>query len=208
MFIYRRILKATLLMALVVCALVPVSCGSGGESPPAETTAAGNAQKAPTVPADTARVAALDGIEKADELAAGWKEDAELYALASATPQVDADGRAPSWLYTYVSPSAGAVASVSITGEKAKLLPEQALPDDQIRDISNNTLPPPGKLLDSPKAMEKATKVRKVLESDPGTQTAAGLDSFSSEQPVWFVSTTQSGERVEERITATKTGGS
>lgn len=211
--ISTQALRIFSLAALAVLAIFLASCSSndgvsGSSSGRLGETTAANVQQAPTVPADTARTAAFAGVEKANEMAAGWKQDAELYAVASATPQVDAEGRAPAWLYTYVSPSAGAVASVSITGEKAKLLPEQSLPKDQIKDIADNTLPSPGKLLDSPEAMAKAGKVRKVLQSEPGKQTAVGLDSFSSEQPVWFLSTAQNGERVEERVTASKTGGS
>lgn len=191
------------LFALVValaCVAFAVSCsgeGSTGSEQGVTRTVA-----APEMPEGTPRVAALPGVEEADRLAADWREDAELYAIASIVPKVDAGGRSPGWLYTYVSPSAGAVASVSLVGGEAIITQEQPLPEPQIRDIVANTLPPPDELLDSPEAMEAAEGVRALLERRPGAEVSAGLDSFSTEDPVWIFSAVDGEERVEEKITA------
>lgn len=203
----RSLHGIVLLAALLVCAPV-AACGSGepsgGGTRVAETAA--SEPGAPTIPEGAERAAALDGIGEADRAATRWNDDAELYAIASVTPRVDAGGNAPGWLYTYVSPSAGTVASVSVAGGDAELTPEQELPDDQIEDVSNNTLPPPDELLDSPEAMQKAGEVRDVLRSEPEAEVSAGLDSFSGREPVWIFSTARGGERVEERIPAVEGG--
>jgi hypothetical protein len=209
--------KTLLLVAALACVFVMAGCGSGdqGGSGGADkatndaTTAKSIApSKTPEAPKGTPTVPALSEVEKADGAASGWNKDAALYAIASITPQVDAKGRAPGWLYSYVSPSAGAVVSVSIQGKTVELEPQQKLPSDQIKDISNHALPSAGKLLDSSEAIKKAGKVTKALESKPGTDASAGLDSFSSESPVWIFALAQSGQRVEEKITATRSGGS
>lgn len=207
--------KTLLLVAALSCALTMSACGSGdrassgGNAVKEATTAKAAApSKPPKAPAGTPRTSALSGVKKANRSAAGWNKDAALYAIASITPQVDGRGNAPGWLYSYVSPSTGAVVSVSIRGGKVELEPQQKLPEGQIKDISNHALPPAGKLLDSPEAIKKAEKVTKVLKSKPGTATSAGLDSFSSRSPVWIFALAQGGQRVEEKITATRSGGS
>lgn len=189
------------LLATLACAAFAVSC-SGESSTDPEQGGPRTAQSTVAVPEGTPRVAALPGVQEADRLAAGWREDAELYAIASIVPRVDAGGRSPGWLYTYVSPSARAVASVSVAGGEATLTPQQPLPESQIRDIAANTLPPPEELLDSPEAMEAAEGVRALLERRPGAEVSAGLDSFSTEDPVWIFSAVDREERVEEKITA------
>lgn len=201
---FKRVFLAALFACVMAAACGPSEPPGGGGSGTAQTSS--SEVDAPTIPEGTERVAALDGVEEADRAATGWREDAELYAIASVAPQVDAEGSAPGWLYTYVSPSAGAVASVSVAGGEAELTPEQGLPDEQIEDISNNTLPPPGGLLDSPEAMEMAGEVREVLREDPESQTSAGLDSFSGGRPVWIFSTVKGDERVEERVPAAEGG--
>lgn len=158
-------------------------------------------QAAPTTE-DATPVAAFSGVKKATKAAAGWREDAELYAIASPAPQVDEAGRSPAWLYTYVSESSGTVASVTVADGEAKLAPEQELPDGQIRDISKNTLPPPAELQDSSEAIKDAEKVREVLEDEGDAEVTAGLDSFSSESAVWIFSTVQGEERVEQKVPA------
>lgn len=192
--------KSLIPLVLTLFVLVPAACSSQqpAQEPPGDEKAA----EAPKVPEGTPRVAAFSGVKKAEDAAAGWREDAELYAVASPAPEVDASGKSPGWLYTYVSKSAGAVASVTVAGEKAKLAPEQELPEDQIGDISKNLLPSPEQLKDSSEAIQEAGKVRKVLESDEDAKTTAGLDSFSSEEPVWIFSTAQGDERVEQKIPA------
>jgi hypothetical protein len=146
----------------------------------------------------------LASVPEADGIARDWEEDAELYAVASIAPRVDAQGRAPGWLYTYVSPSAGAVASVSLAGAEAEITPPQKLPEVQIEDISDNLLPPPEELIDSPEAIADAPEVLEVVEGSPDAQVSAGLDSFSSEEAVWILSTTAGEERVEEKVPALK----
>ncbi len=182
------------LVAALACVAFAVSCSGESSTDPGQDVM----RTAPRT------VAALPGVEEADRLAAGWREDAELYAIASIVPEVDAGGRSPGWLYTYVSPASGAVASVSLAGEEADITQEQPLPDPQIRDIVANTLPPPDELLDSPEAMEAAEGVRALLERSPGAQVSAGLDSFSTEDPVWIFSATDGEDRVEEKVTALK----
>lgn len=194
-----RTLFVLLLVVLALPACSPESGGGGGG-----TTSAGGAAGLPRVPKDAPRVPALSGVEEAERVAAGWRKDAELYAISSFVPRVDAGGRAPAWLYTYVSRSAGAVASVSITGGKAELLPEQKLPEGDIENIAGNTLPPPEELVDSTQAIKKAPEVRKLLNRNPETAASAGLDSFSSEEPIWIFSTARDTERVEERVPATR----
>ncbi len=170
--------------------------GSGGE--------ASGTIAPPEVTEGTPRTAALAGVAEADSIAREWEEDAELYAVASIAPRVDAEGRSPGWLYTYVSPSAGAVASVSLAGEEAEITPAQELPEVQIQDIAQNVLPSPERLIDSPDAIDAAPDVLEVIEGSPGAQVSAGLDSFSSEEAVWILSTATEEERVEEKVPALK----
>jgi hypothetical protein len=192
------------LVAALACAAFAISCSGEGSTDPDQGVprTAPSTVAAPVVTEGTPRVPALSGVEEADRLAAGWREDAELYAIASIVPEVDANGRSPGWLYTYVSPSAGAVASVSLASGEATITPEQTLPEPQIRDIAANTLPPPDELLDSPEAMQAAEGVRALLERRPAAQVSAGLDSFSTEDPVWIFSAADGEQRVEEKITA------
>lgn len=193
-----------LIVALALsCVSLFAGCGGDGTSGESVPETTRNEAAAPTVPEDAQRTTALAGAEEADRLAAGWREDAELYAIASMTPQVDAEGRAPGWLYSYVSPSAGAVAIVPVIGGKAEPSPEQQLPEEQVEEISENVLPPPEELLDSPEAMARADEVREVLQREPEADASAGVDSFSSEDPTWIFATASGDERVEERITAT-----
>lgn len=187
--------RASVLILLIVVFAV-FACSPDG-SPGPETTAesAGGAT-------------ALAGVEEADERASEWNEDAELYAIASATPQLDAEGNSPGWLYTYVSESAGAVATVSVEGGAVAMDPEQELPEADIGFLSENALPPAGELLDSSEAIERSEEIGAILEENPGAETAAGLDSVSGGEPVWLFSTVQGEERVEERIPALAGGSS
>ncbi|CAN5600524.1 MAG: hypothetical protein M3494_06265 [Actinomycetota bacterium] len=149
---------------------------------------------------------ALSNVEAADERAVEWNEDAELYAIAAATPQLDAGGNSPGWLYTYVSESAGSVATISYEGGSVGMDPEQELPEEDISFLSESALPPPGELLDSSEALEEAGEVGAALEEDPGLETAAGLDSVSGGEPMWRFSTIRGEERVEESVSATGGG--
>jgi hypothetical protein len=177
-------------VSIVAVAVLFVS-GCGAEPPPVvpeQTTAEGST--------------ALSNVEAADERAAEWNEDAELYAIAAATPQLDAGGTSPGWLYTYVSESAGAVATVSVEENTVGIDPEQELPEEDITFLSESALPEAGELLDSDEALEQAEEVSAVLESSPDTETAAGLDSVSGGEPMWRFSTIQDEERVEESVPA------
>ncbi len=182
----RRIFIVVL---LAVAAVVVSACSSEPSSP--EGASSGGSG-----------TTALSNIEAADERAMEWNEDAELYAIAALTPQLDAGGSSPGWLYTYVSESAGAVASVSHEDGEAAVDPEQELPEADIEFLSENALPPAGELLDSSEAIEESEEVGAVLEENPSSETAAGLDSVSGGEPVWRFSTIRDDERVEESVPA------
>lgn len=155
------------------------------------------------VPADAPAVPAFEGIEAAGRLAEGWQKDARLYAVAGLTP-VDAGGRARGWLYTYVSPSAGAVSSISVAGGEVSQDPEQPLPEADIALISERALPSAEELLDSTEAIEGTQEVKELLEESPGTESSAGLDSFSGGDPGWIFAVNDQGRRVEEQVPATR----
>ncbi len=192
--------------ALLVSALLVLGGCSQAAAPPepaGQQTATGATGTA-TTPEDAPEATALSGLEEAEEAASGWREDARLYAIATATPNLTPDGEAPVWLYSYVSPSAGAVVSVSVAGGEATLMSGQPLPEKEIENIARNALPPAGKLVDSSEAIEHAGEVRTALEENPGAEATAGLDSFSTGSPAWIFATTGGGGRIEERITAVR----
>lgn len=189
--------------ALIVSLALLVGCGGGDQAGP---DVEGQQQGGATVaaPAEGEGVAAFSGLEAAEAEATGWQPDAELYAVASATPSLDSEGGSPSWLYTYVSESAGAVASVVYEGDQARIDPAQELPETDISYILENTLPPPEELRDSGEAIEEARDVLAAIEEEPGVAASAGLDSFSGEGPEWIFSTTRGEERVEDRVPAVR----
>lgn len=204
---FRRFLRSSitpLLVALAFPLLVLSACSTAQEPTPesGESSSSNGASEIPVPSKNAPRSAAFAGIEEAGEVAAGWREDAGLYAIASIEPEVDDGGRSTGWLFTYVSESSESVASVAITDGKAKLAPELELPEDQIQDISQNVLPPPEELKDSSEAIEEAAKVREALKGGDDVRASAGLDSFSSEKPAWIFSTTQGDRRVEEKVPA------
>lgn len=185
------------------CGTSEDSSGSGGGAESGDATDLATM----AAPAEGEPVSALSGIEAADEAATGWQGDAELYAIAAATPRLDAEGGSPSWLYTYVSETAGAVRSVTYTeSESARLDPAQELPESDITYIAENTLPEVARLTDSPEAISRTEEVSAALGEDPGIAASAGLDSFSGNGPEWIFATTRGDERVEERVPAV--GGS
>lgn len=194
---YAILLVLALLLSLSACSTAQEPAPDAGAPASSDGTS-----EIPVPPEGAPASGALSGVEEAGKVAAGWREDAGLYAVASLAPEVDAGGRSTGWLFTYVSESSGTVASVAVTGEKARLAPEQELPEKQIRDISQNLLPPPEELKDSSEAIRDATEVREVLEGEKDVRASAGLDSFSSEEPVWIFSTAQGEERVEEKVPA------
>ena len=193
--------RLTLTILLVLCAgltLLPACSreeagGASGGAP--EKTAAAPARW----------TSALAGVEEAAAEARRWREDALLYAIATPEPALDARGRAPAWLYTFVSPSAGAVASVEVRGGEVRRLPEQRLPEPDIRNLRRNALPPPGRLLDSGEALRRTERVRELLAGD-GRTASAGLDSLSGGGPVWIFATVGEGRRLEERVPAVAGG--
>lgn len=150
-----------------------------------------------------ARIPAFVGLKKADKVAKKWNEDARLYAIASVSPEVDAEGRSAGWLYSYVSESGTGIALISVEKGKATLRQEPPAPAGQVRQISERALPSSGKLIDSPEAMGKAGKVKKFIRENPGSQVSAGLDSFSTGKPTWILATLSEGGRVEEKVPAT-----
>lgn len=160
----------------------------------------------PKVAAGTKPVPAFTGLRKAGSAAANWQKDAKLYAIASVVPKVDAEGRGPAWLYTYVSTSAGSVKSILVDGGKTKSLPEQAVPKESLNLLEQKALPASNKLIDSPEAMKRSNKVKKFLKDNPGAKASAGLDSTSTPKPVWFLATVNGTQRMEERIPAASGG--
>jgi hypothetical protein len=147
---------------------------------------------------------ALAGVENANRVARKWHEDARLYSIASLTPDVDARGLSAGWLYSYVSVSAKDVVLISVKSGKAGISQKPPVPKSQIELIGSHALPPPGELIDSPEAMNRTKKVKKAIQQNPDARVSAGLDSFSSEEPIWILTTiSKGGKRVEERVTAT-----
>ena len=160
----------------------------------------------PEVAAGTKAVPAFTGLRMADSAAADWHKDAKLYAIASVVPKVDAGGRAPAWLYTYVSSSAGTVKSIMVDGGKVKSLPEQGVPKESLSVLERKALPATDKLIDSPEAMKRSNEVKKFLKKNPGAKSSAGLDATSTPKPVWFLATVNGTRRIEEKVPATSGG--
>lgn len=202
------LIAAVLITALAGCSLNSGSNGNNkgnsGSSEPVVITGTVPQEKDAQVPPDTPSVSALSVAGEAGRLASTWRPDAKLYAIAALTP-VGVDGKAQGWLFTYVSESAGSTASISVVGGKPDLDPAlgiQQLPRADIQNILRHILPPPGSILDSTQAMQQAQKVRGYLESNPKAEVSMGLDSFSSPQPIWIITTIEDKQRVEERINA------
>lgn len=190
------------MLILLTVAFAVSACSSGGDP-----SGDGGGASESTSPEGAAEGStALSNVEAASERAMEWNEDAEMYSVASATPQLDAEGNSPGWLYTYVSESAGVVATVSVEDGVVAMDPEQELPEADIAFLSESALPPPEELLDSSEAVGQSEEVGAVLEESPESETAAGLDSVSGGEPVWILSTLQGEERVEERVPAVDGG--
>ncbi|QYJ16563.1 hypothetical protein Rxycam_02396 [Rubrobacter xylanophilus DSM 9941] len=190
---------ALTVLVVVVCAAILLSGCSREEG--ARGASAGETTAAPV-----RWSTALAGVEEASEEARRWREDALLYAVATPEPALDARGRSPAWLYTFVSPSAGAVASVEVRGGEARRLPEQPLPESDIQNLRRNALPPPERLLDSDEALRRTREVRGLLSGTGGRTASAGLDSLSGGGPVWIFATVGEGRRLEERVPAVSGG--
>lgn len=205
--------RLRVVLLLVLC-LVAVGCGSGDEgsteptAEPQETTGGQMEQgqaTGPEIPEDAETVSGLDAAAEAEETAAGWQPDAALYAVSALTP-ADGEGLAQGWLYTYVSESAGAVASIAVAGGGEPELDEengvQELPEVDIQTLSENTLEDPEALIDSDEAMQQSEEVGPYLQENPGEESGVGLDSISSGEAVWILSAARDGERLEEQIPA------
>jgi hypothetical protein len=167
----------------------------------ASTAAIGGSPSAAPVSEDAEPVSALSLRRKADAAAEEWKGDAKLYAIAAAAP-VNAKGLSRAWSYTYVSRSVGTVSSVTVSGGEASRNPAQQLPEQDVKDVSDHTIPANGEIIDSTKAMENSDKVGAFLEKRPAARASMGLDSFSSERPSWILTVSQ--ERMQEKIPATQ----
>ncbi|MGI8649478.1 MAG: hypothetical protein ACR2KW_03740, partial [Rubrobacter sp.] len=190
------------LFVLLASMLVVSGCSGGSEGWGSEGQGSESSDLAAmSAPAEGESVAALEGVEAANKTATGWQDDARLYAIAAATPRLDAGGESPSWLYTYVSESAGAVASVTYSeAEGARLDPAQQLPEADISYITENVLPDTSQLTNSTEAIDRTDEVLATLEEDPDISASAGLDSAPGGEPQWIFATTQGEERVEERV--------
>lgn len=148
------------------------------------------------------RMSALAGLEEAAGAAGEWQEDAELYAMAGAAPpEVDAGGLSRGWLYSFISPSTSSVLQVSVTTSEVEVLPEQELAEGFAQDIANTALPDPEEIKDSPQALEESPEIREALESQPELTLSAGLDSASSESPVWILQVIGQ-EELQDRVDA------
>lgn len=176
------------------------SLGSSGGSENAEKVGPGGGQVSSS---RGKTVSALSGLEEANKLARRWQKDAELYSIASISPEVDAQGRSAGWLYSYVSSSGKGVALISVEKGKAEVTQKPPIPESQIRQISARTLPPAGKLIDSSEAIEDSEKVQSYIEKNPEARVSVGLDAFSSKEPSWILLSISQGGRVQDKVPAT-----
>lgn len=197
----------SLFLVLFAAAVFAWGCSSGGESGAGGDSEGGEGAATMAQPAGGEGMAAFSGAREAEARASDWRDDAQLYAVAAATPSLDARGRSPSWLYTYVSESTGAIMSVTVSKDGAEAAPAQELPEADINLILQNTLPDTAGMIDSPEATRQTREVVSILEENPDSQVSAGLDSFSGGEPEWIFATTRGEDRVEERTPAVAGGG-
>lgn len=188
----------TFTLFLLAAAFAVSACSSGGDGAPEPSVTESTSSDGGST--------ALSNVEAADGRAMEWNGDADLYSIASATPQLDAEGRSPGWLYTYVSESAGSVATISVEDDVVAMDPAQELPEADVSFLAENALPDDAELLDSSDAIGESEEVGAILEETPDSETAAGLDSVSGGEPVWRFSTIRGEERVEETVPAVEGG--
>jgi len=200
------------LTLLLVLALALAGCGGSKQERerPGSGGRAGEGGSVATTAGRSGLAPAFAGVDEAGRVAEEWQPDARLYAIANLAP-VDAGGRSEGWLYSYVSPEAGTVLGVSVSGGEARRQPEQGLTRADVENIARNALPDPEgeRLLDSPEAMAapEAAEVRRAVEGRDGAESAAGLDSFSGGEPAWILSALDpSGRRIEARVPAERGG--
>ena len=171
------------------------------QAPPPEETA-GEAAASPA-PSDqsTGEISALSGVEEAKRVASEWNEDAQFYSITSTqTAPVTAEGRSSGWQYSFVSPSAGEVASIEVINGQAQLANAIAQPAPTIQRITSDALPPADQLVDSTEAAEQAPQFKGYLEENPGARASAGLDAASTGEPEWFLILPETG--FQERVDA------
>lgn len=195
--------------------------GAEKTTPPPETTQASEpkpsggggmqaAKKAPSKKTSSKKAAgtsmrpsALEGLAEADVVAGNWNKDAELYSIASVSPEVDAQGRSPGWLYSYVSEAGKGVALISVEKGKARLVQEPPVPESQLQNIYEDTLPSSERLIDSSEAMDQAAKIKTAIQKNPDSRVSAGLDAVSSNGPTWTLASISQSGPVQEQVPAT-----
>lgn len=171
--------------------------GQTTEQTGAEESLAGDSAEQTT--ASGSGTTALSGMEEARREAEAVAPDAQLYSVVSSRPTVNAEGEASGWLYSFVSSSGGTLISVPFSGGEPQEAQEQELPDQQIEQISGDTLPV-DELMDSPEALEQAGEVRSYLEENPEAGASFGVDSATSEEPQWIIQVPQA--QLDERVPA------
>lgn len=174
-----------------------------GEKPSGGEKQAGKKASSKAATGFPTRPSAFEGLEKADEVARDWNRDASLYSIASVSPEVDAEGRSPGWLYSYVSESGKGVALISVEKGKARLVQEPPVPETQLQKIYKDTLPPSDKLLNSSEAMDQAAKIKEAIRKNPDAQVSAGLDAASGSGPSWTLASISQSGPVQEQVPAT-----
>lgn len=139
------------------------------------------------------------GLEAARSEAESWNEDAELYAIASLQPTMNAEGENDGWLYSFVSESEGSIISIPYTGGGVQDVQGQELPEEQIDRISDITLSA-DEIVDTPEAIRRSEEVRSYLEENPDAGASAGVDSASRDEPEWILSLPDEG--LQDRVSA------
>lgn len=217
----RRTSK-TLIAGLLALVLALSGCSGGdeggsgdSEGAPQTSPRAGQTQAAseettsgmPPAPEETSAgqggsdgsTALSGGLEEARSEAESWNEDAELYAIASLRPTVNADGENDGWLYSFVSESEGSVISIPYSDGEVQSARGQELPEEQISRLTELTLSV-DELVDSPEAIQSSEEVRSYLEENPQAGVSAGLDATSRDEPEWILSVPEEG--LQERVPA------
>lgn len=168
---------------------------------PEETTSGPSASPTPEAEeASSGGTTALSGgLDAARSEAESWNEDAELYAIASLRPTVNAEGENEGWLYSFVSESQNAVVSLPYSDGEVRATQGQELPEEQIELIASDTLPV-GDLIDSPEAIQQSEDVQSYLQENPEAGVSASVDSASNEEPEWILIVPQEG--LQDRVPA------
>jgi len=142
------------------------------------------------------------GLEAARSEAESWNADAELYAIVSLQPTVNAEGRSRGWLYSFVSESESSIISIPYTNGELRNAQGQGLPEGQIQLILEDTLPVE-EMIDSPEALERSDEVRSFLEENPQTGASVSADAASrNEEAQWILQVPQAG--LQETVPATE----